>query len=190
MSLARTGVFSALGLVALLSLGCSDPVPPTPRGAWVIYFESPSSTECPILGFTAKMGDVTDRTKTKEYVDGEGTASVDCTVSGSGSFSVTAQAAQTETAVGMTMSIGNIAATATSAMPAIGSVSFSSEESGGEYISPVTGEPCNFYFIEGSGEGVAAGKIWVAFECPKMQLDQATGCRIRESYAIFENCGT
>ena len=187
--LARLGITPILGLTPLLGFGCSDPVPATPKGAWSISFESPGAT-CPVNGHNAVMGDVTDRTKKSVLVDGEGGASVDCRVSGSGSFTVSASASDVEKSVGMTLVINSISPGATVDEPATGGISFSSPTTGGEPAVSANDMPCIFYFVPDSGEGVAEGKIWVAFQCDKMILDQSDGCRIKQGYAIFENCET
>ena len=40
-----------------------------------------------------------------------------------------------------------------------------------------------------TGEGVAPGRIWVAFKCPTI-IDGSSNstCQIKQGYAIFENC--
>ncbi|MCC6555235.1 MAG: hypothetical protein IT372_19910 [Polyangiaceae bacterium] len=190
MRLARLGFVPVLGLAPLLSFGCSDPVPATPRGAWVVSFESPSFESCPITSHNATMGEVSDSQRKTVLVDGEGGATVQCSVSGSGSFSVTAFAASTETQVGFSMAIKGISSSATLDAPATGSISFSSPTTSGEAVSSLTENPCIFYFVPNTQEGVAEGKIWVAFQCPAMRIDTADGCRIKQGYAVFENCDT
>jgi hypothetical protein len=88
----------------------------------------------------------------------------------------------------LTLAIGSISASATLDAPATGAVAYTSDRTGGDQVVSDSADPCIFYFIPDSGEGVAAGKIWVAFECPKMLIDTSTGCGIRQGYAIFENC--
>lgn len=190
MTLARLGfgLLPVLGLLPLIGAGCSDPVPPTPRGAWSVSFISPNAN-CPVSGHNAKVGDVTDHTKERVIVDGEDNVSVDCTVSGSGSFNVSANAIDNANGLAFTMAVEGISPSATLDKPATGGVSFSSPTTGGEPAQSNSMDPCIFYFIPDSGEGIDAGKIWVAFQCPSMQLDMGT-CAIQQGYAIFENCET
>lgn len=186
--LARLGIVPIFGLTPLLGFGCSDPVPATPRGAWSISFESPDSS-CPVLGHNAAMGNVTDHTKDTVLVDGEGDATIDCEVSGSGSFAVQARGIQDQKSLALTFLIKSISPSATIDNPAMGAISFTSDKTGDPAVSaPDT--PCTFYFIPNSGEGVTEGKIWVAFKCEKLSLNGSDGCKIRQGYAIFENCET
>lgn len=47
--------------------------------------------------------------------------------------------------------------------------------------------PCDFYFRD-KPEGIASGKIWVAFKCPQVIAEGQDTCALAESYALFENC--
>jgi hypothetical protein len=191
MSFARFSLVPIFGLLPLLSFGCSDPVPATPRGAFFLRFVSPSFQTCPINTHEGKIGSVTATTHDRVLVDGEEGAAIDCRVSGSGPFSVQATASQAtaENAYGFTLAISSITGSATQEAPATGSVSFSSTQTGGDAAASATDEPCIFFFNTAAGQGVSAGKIWVSFTCSKLQLDMSV-CEINEGHAIFENCET
>jgi len=68
--------------------------------------------------------------------------------------------------------------------PAVGSVSFFSIKTAGDAFSS---PECNFFFKEGTGEGVTAGKIWVSFECPSV-VESTRTCGLSESHILLENC--
>jgi hypothetical protein len=171
--------------LAVFAIACSDPVPPTPQGAWNVTLVS-SGPACHIMGHNAHMGSVTSSTKDSVLVSGgtEG-AEITCVVSGTGTFSVSGTG--NLNGLGAQISIPAIDASATAMKPAHGSISFASGTTGGTYSSP-SATPCDFYFVHGSGEGVASGRIWVAFTCATVVQEMST-CNISESFAIFENCG-
>ena len=56
---------------------------------------------------------------------------------------------------------------------------------GNAYVSPGD-TPCHFYFVPKTGQGVDLGKIWVAFDCPKIVYGTNT-CAIHGD-AVFEDC--
>ena len=52
---------------------------------------------------------------------------------------------------------------------------------------------CNFYFIPGTIEGVAAGKFFSAFACTGLtdgSTNPVSTCPVVESYFAVEDCGT
>lgn len=173
--------------LATLGLSCSDPVPPTPRGAWTVSFVQQSAVDCKQAGHNSQVGAVTSNTKTSVITDGTDSTHVSCTVSdvGGGNFSVNAEAQKSDKYLNIV--INKISAAATEAAPATGGIAYASANTVKTYTSDAM-TPCNFYFVPSSGEGVAAGKVWVAFKCPKIVADMST-CEIQQGYAIFENCG-
>jgi hypothetical protein len=170
--------------LAVFAAACSDPVPPTPQGAWNVTLVHNSSA-CLIIGHAAQLGSVSATGKDKVLVSGgaEG-ADISCQVTGTSSFSVTALA--TLDGQGVQITIPKIDSSATKDAPVPGSVSFSSTDTVDAYSSSEM-TPCNFYFVPDTGEGVASGRIWVAFSCSKVDKDTST-CALAESFAIFENC--
>lgn len=173
--------------LAVFAAACSDPVPPTPQGAWAVTL-SRDTSECNIIGHAAQVGSVTSANKDGVLVSGalvlNEPVEVICQVTGTSSFEVTAVA--TLSGQGLQITIPKIDSSATKEAPAMGSVSFSSSKTAGAY-SNAAATPCSFYFIPSTGEGVASGRIWVAFSCPKV-TDKMSTCALAESYAIFENC--
>ena len=65
-------------------------------------------------------------------------------------------------------------------------VNFHSETTAlGTYSSGET--PCNFYFADGTNQDVAAGRVWITFDCPEV-TSETSRCELGDSYVIFENC--
>jgi hypothetical protein len=172
-----------MGAIALGSSGCSDPVLPTPQGAWLVQFKDPGQ-DCSIAGHAANVGQVDAQTRTDVVIDGQNEATVSCTVSGSSSFSVDATASQNGKALQIV--IDSISPSATIDNPAKGRVGFTSPNTVKTYIGDKD-HPCDFYF-KNKSETVASGKIWVAFNCPEVIAEGQDTCQLNESYAIFENC--
>jgi len=191
MSLARLGFVPVLGLFPLFAFGCSDPVPPLPRGAISLHYNSPSFQKCALNSHYAKIGSISEASFDKVVVDGEGGAAIDCSVTGNGPFAVSASASGTTEgkSYSFSMTIGSIRGSATEMEPATGSVAYSSTQTSLEVSSSASDEPCIFYFNADAGQTIATGKIWVTFQCPKMLLDTKV-CEIDTGYAVFENCET
>jgi hypothetical protein len=170
--------------LAVFAAACSDPVPPTPQGAWSVQLVD-NGIACNIAGHAAQLGSVTSGSKERVLVGGgiEG-ADISCQVTGTSSFAVSALA--TLDGQGLQITIPKIDSAATKDAPAKGTVSFNSLKTAGAYSSSEM-SPCDFYFLPDTGEGVASGRIWVAFACPKVD-DGMSSCELTESFAIFENC--
>lgn len=174
-----------LGLVGLAgAAGCSDPVPPTPQGAFQATFVSDSAM-CGIAGHNTAVGAVSSSTKDKVIVSGTDGADVECTVSGSGTFSVQAKISQA--GQGLEINIPKLTAGATKDNPATGSVNYASAKTSGTVFSSTADAPCNFYFSSDS-QGVASGRVWITFDCPKVVQGTMKTCKIGPGFAIFENC--
>lgn len=188
MKLAHVGFVPLFGLFPLLAFGCSDPAPLTPQGAWSLQFVDPGAA-CPVEGETQQMGAVSVNTKDQLLSDGEPGINVDCKVSGSGSFSVNAKGEDTNRGVYLHISIPSITPDATSPeTAATGSIGYSSVKTVGQLASSVPDDPCKFWFVPGSQQGVSPGSIWVAFECPNVMIQNSRGCQIRQGVAFFGNC--
>ncbi|MDI1447021.1 hypothetical protein [Polyangium sp. 6x1] len=172
----------AFPLVAFAFLGgCSDPVPPTPQGAFNVQFTD-TGADCSIASHRSEAGAITDTKKTTVLIDGVEGASVSCSVSGAGPFNVSAKISLGSDGINLSIPAINVGATEMS--PAAGSFAFWSDRTAGDAFSSAK---CNFYFKEGTGEGVAGGKLWVSFECPEV-VESQSKCGISESHVILENC--
>jgi hypothetical protein len=171
-------------VLAVFAAACSDPVPLTPQGACHAELLS-NGGACKITSQEVALGSVSATTKDRVLVAGgpEG-ADVTCSVTGMSAFNVNASI--TVSGEGIQISIPSISSSATKMAPAMGSVTFAGKQTGGAYTSE-SDAPCAFYFTQGTSEGVASGKIWVGFTCPKVVEGMST-CEMSESFAIFENC--
>jgi hypothetical protein len=184
MRLFQLGLVSlTLGTVAVTSIGCSDPVLPTPQGAWAATFQSVAG--CQISSHNAKVGDIDGTNRGSVLVDGTDSATVSCTVSGSTSFSVDASASRKGSALSIV--IPSLSPKATIDDPSKGTVSYSSPQTVKAYYADQDHQ-CDFYFAEGTKQRVAAGQVWVSFRCPAIIGENKDTCGIMESYALFENC--
>jgi hypothetical protein len=181
-------VLFALPLAAL-TFGCSDPVPPTPQGAWSVSFApiAGESSKCTISQHNTKVGDINDHERNGVVINGTDNASVDCSVVPSGSgFHVEAQ--ETQNSNNLLVSVDGLSASSTQMAPAKGKVAYSSLKTAYAFSNPAD-TPCEFYVIPKSGEGVGAGKVWAAFTCPKLDGEMSE-CTISVGYFIFENCAS
>jgi hypothetical protein len=172
-----------MSALALGSAGCSDPVLPTPQGAFQVSFVRPGQ-DCSIAGHNSNVGQVDAQTRTDVVIDGQNDASVSCTVSGSSSFSVEGTVSQN--AKSLQIVIDSISPSATIDNPAKGRVGFASPNTVKTYVGDKD-HPCDFYF-KNKSETVASGKIWVAFRCPDVIAEGQDTCALNESYVILENC--
>lgn len=186
----RRPLAAFLSLASILAIGalapaCSDPVPPTPRGAWSVSFVDSPPIECSVQGHNASLGKVadTDRANSTLVTHGESGAEIACSVIGSSSFNIDASAYLSGSILQMV--VRGITSSASPDNPVKGSIGFASPTTVKTYSS----NDCNFYFVPGSGEGIGPGKVWLAFDCPSISAEAST-CEIKQGYAIFENCDT
>lgn len=180
---ASCGVFCVLPTV-----GCSSPVPPTSKGAWLVTFSSGLQTsKCAVNQHNATVGQIDKSQRGDEVTDALDGASVSCTVQGSGPYKVQASASQSGKS--LSFSIAAIDKSATAAKPATGNLSYSSPNTAGNGYVNASDTPCKFWFESGTGEDVSAGKVWLAFSCDAVRDDgHDSTCAIKSGYAIFENC--
>ena len=190
MSLRRLDLAPVLGVLSLLACGCSDPVPPTPRGGFDVHWVDSPPEECPIRSHRAQVGSPTATEPGTKLVDGEEGAEIECAVTGAGPFKVSASAVQGANI--LRLNIPSISPSASRAAPASGSVNYRSAELSSGSVSSDSAVPCTFWFPDDRPEDqrVNGGKIWVAFECSRMLTPSMGTCTISESYALFENCDT
>jgi hypothetical protein len=185
----------ALASLPLLACGmavmaCSSPVPPVPDGAWTVELvQGPNPAGCSIDGTNTMLGDVSDNMREAVVTNGQNDNSISCYVvaNSDGSFNISAQGEGNGASLSIT--IPSIQPSATKMTPATGSGAYASQATAGDAYSSTPASPCDFYFIPGSGEAVAAGKVWLAFNCPAVTSEMST-CEILQGYALFENCST
>ncbi len=181
----RLGFFSCSILVlATFALGCDEPVPPTPQGAFQVNFVDPG-VDCPHMSHKSTMGTVSQTERTTVLVDGVKEASVACLVSGSGLGPFKLDASLSfEGTEKLQFNVAAIDSKATEAAPAKGNVGFSSLITGKSFSSD---QPCDFYIESGGGEAVKPGAAWLSFKCPSL-VESISTCSLGESYVLIENC--
>jgi hypothetical protein len=186
----RLGFFSCSTFVlATFALGCDEPIPPTPQGAFLVNFFD-TGAMCPHKSHQSMMGVLNQTDRTTVAVDGVKTAEVSCSVVGGtlGPFAVEASLTFDGTE-SLTVSVKNIDSKATDIAPAQGSVGYSSSVTGGNFFG--SNQPCDFYIEaagpSGIGEGVKPGSAWLSFKCPSI-VESNNTCSLNESYVLMENC--
>lgn len=161
-----------------LHLGCEDPIPPSREGAAWINFTQPTQKEgmgkqCMIArGEVSVAGQVGDKTFTAK-TDGQEGVEVDCKVTGSGPFDVSARIQLGANFVQLSASGVSDAAKMT---PIDATVGVFTDATQTTYISTPS-HPCKLTVIE-----VAAGRLWAGFRCPlvfpKGNEDESSVCAI------------
>ncbi len=170
--------------ISFSAIGCSDPVAPIPEGGWSLAFQHTSAT-CNIQAHNSGVGQVSQDGQTVLATDGIDNASVTCTVKAAsgGTFDVQGSALKNGLSLGLT--VKGLSKSATKDAPVMGIVSYVSPTTADIFTSPQDA-PCEFYFIDGTKESIAAGNVWVAFNCPKI-ADTNNVCSLT-GYAKFQNC--
>jgi hypothetical protein len=184
-------ILAALSVAALASLaGCSEPIPMSPDGAFLIHTQQDDPQTCLIMGNTAQCGAVDETLKKANgtLTDGVDGTKVSCSVIGTGPYEVAGTLDDTGNTAGrqpyfLDLSIPALNKDATKDNPATGTLSFSAPWT----ATPYNGT-CNFYFT-GAKERVTTGAVWFSFDCPSIGAGESH-CPVVSSVALFENCLT
>jgi hypothetical protein len=172
--------------VALVALGCSDPVPPPAQGSLSVSVGPPfAGGACPSTGFNQKisLGDGPDHRKNDpgdRVIDGQDGASASCRVVGGGtSFNFSGSLERLSNAFTVTGTVtkgGTGTGQSSMFFPDVADVITSSE-------------PCNIK-VDTAPLEVAPGRIWGTIECPTMAVADRPGgasCGARGEF-VLENC--
>lgn len=188
----------ALSLIASVTFvgltSCSDPVPPTPQGAWYVSLQKPATnpSQCLIAGHDTLVGSVTASKKDQLIPDGVNdagpSAEVECSVvPKNGKFDVHGK--MSSEGSGLEINITGMPKAATEDAPINGTAAYAAAPTGGNPYQSTPKAPCQFYFTPNTSEGVDAGKVWVSFKCPTFtDAGSMSTCELKQGYAIFENC--
>lgn len=157
---------------ALLSWGCSEPVPPAAEGATTVHWLT-SNPSCrarepfdAVIGATNSNENLDLR---KDTVEG---MKIFCRVTENGG-SLNAEGSLQLRDVTLDFAVNNVPSAASEDSPALGHISISAiQTAGGLYTSPNT-NPCKFYFENKQIGQSAAGKFWVQFTCAEL-VDAST----------------
>lgn len=191
-------------IAALVVAGCSDPVPPAPRGNLVFTL-----TGCTTYsgGVGAQLGrDVPAATKAiqlpatdgtrpgRRVEDGQEGAKIACTVDGGDTNSIDAQIAGTQThpsaqfveTVGIDISDGFIQKTETGGT---GQANITIQTGGVHYRTPA-GSACTLSLESSRTDNqftVDAGRVYARFDCQQLEDLPTTGCRASGAF-VLERC--
>jgi hypothetical protein len=182
----RFAALVVLSAAAFLTFaGCGESVPQSADGAFFVATIQPDPLKCQISGHTAQVGAVDATERKTVIIDGAMGAVVNCEViNAKAPFNAHGKLDDLANSGNyLEINIPSISPDATIDAPAEGTLTFSAGFTAG---NPYSGS-CKFYF-EGKGS-VAAGRIWVSFQCDALTSGMST-CPLKQGYAIFENCLT
>lgn len=174
-----------------MSFGGGGEAPvPAARGAYNVHFVGGGPAGCNIGGHFGALGVVSADKHGAVVTDGVDGAAVSCGVSGAGPYKVSGTI--TQGANSLFVEVDSLPADASAAIPAYGRVSFTSPVTGDAFVQSnadpsVQPQPCDFYFVAGSSELAAPGKVWLAFTCATVS-DGANACQLYTSYVLIEDC--
>lgn len=184
----RSSYTCLLAIGALGALGCSDPVEPPAKGAANIHVRSasgiPSGYQCNIPAHIAQIGDKANPSREDtitRVTNGKNGATVECTVKGSGTYSVTAKLNHQKVSLSLQGSI-SAGGTGEAFMASFDPTSATS-------LATPDDKPCTLS-VETAPLQVAAGRLWATFNCPVLQDDGApttTYCAA-DGVILVENC--
>ncbi|MBI4951934.1 MAG: hypothetical protein HY908_07865 [Myxococcales bacterium] len=173
---------------AVLLAACSEAVPPPSSGAFELQFQGSSNVagkSCNIQTHPVQVGAVTDAALVSLLKDTVNNTTVSCSVTGDGSFHVSAYIRQDPSSV--QIDVPAISAANTQANPAPGFFSVTSATTQKPFSSTPE-QPCNF-FLTGTKEQVFAGRAWLTFACPVV-ADVGTDkyCAIQTGVIAVQDC--
>ncbi|HKY36860.1 MAG TPA: hypothetical protein VJN18_13020 [Polyangiaceae bacterium] len=183
---------------ALATFGCSDPVPPPAKGAFIASVKPatspPVGKACPTSAFTydvpivlEKMANppefLTENRYKRKIVDGESGASVSCAVKGRSTFTFSGEIQLGDR--GLSFSNGTIGAdkkgTAQVTVIKTGSPGFPT------MMSPTANCTIDAAKADGNNYQIEAGHIWARFVCPSVENVPTDFCAA-DGFLVFENC--
>ena len=165
---------------ALLSWGCSEPVPPAAEGGTVVHWLTSNPTCRAREPFDAKIGAVNATELVELKKDTVEGTKLFCRVSDAGG-SLSAEGSIEWKDITLDFAVNNIPSAASEANPALGHVAFSSLLTAGSLYASPAEAPCRFYYAGNQIGASAAGKLWIQFVCDQL-VDAST--------APISTCGT
>lgn len=189
-------------LLAMGFIGCSDPVPPSPRGNLVFTLAGCTTysgavgadlSADPNTRFTQLPA--TDGTRPGRRIeDGQDGSKISCTVDGGDTNRIEATITGTQShpsaafieRVGIKITDGWIQKTATGGS---GEAQITIQTGGVSY-RPVEGTTCTLSLESSRSENqftVDAGRVYARFDCPQLTDPPTTGCRASGAF-VLERC--
>jgi hypothetical protein len=171
-------------MAMLGAFGCSDPVPAA--AAVGLRLTISNSGSCPTTVADDDIGnpppDSTGAGSGTRVYDGEAGVQANCSVSGSGPFTVSGQIASDPKGLSFVVSGANVSADGTGTA----NIAISSRSSPGSVATIAT--PCTLTVVKTStGLQVKPGAIWATFVCPKLEDPPGTSCFAFGEF-VLENC--
>jgi hypothetical protein len=184
-------------VIALGSIGCSDPVPPPAQGAFIASVNSvspaPVGKACPAgAAFTYDVPSIRatmptevldENTYLHKTIDGEGGSSVRCSVkAGGGGFTFSGEISLGTR--GLELSDGVLGADkkGTARVFVINGEKLSSP-----LISPMANCLIDASTSANTAHQVKPGSMWAHFSCPSVESPPSDYCRV-EGTVVLENC--
>lgn len=184
MSVSRFMGHGSITLLILVTsgLGCSDPVSPTPQGAFNVTFGDAIGTgiACPAKNPAQLQVGSVGSAQSAPVSDGEDGATVTCSV--------------TKTSAGFRVSGSIVKGTAQLYLAPVdvaqgstsnGRVAVSGANTAGKSYGPATGTSCEFGVIE-----VTESRAWLSFDCPHVVSgsSESEQCSIYNGFLLLDNC--
>lgn len=182
----RLALYASPVLLAAALVGCSNSSAPAPTGAVTLGLTD-NGGSCNATGLAA-VPTATDGTPPVSDTAVDNTITLDakdCSVVPGSGNTYSVYATFNQQATDISVSITSISSSASVITPAVGSVSVTSLNTGGEGLSGA----CSFYFANTS-EKVSAGSIWVDFTCAGLvaNTNSSDVCGADNGVLYLDNC--
>lgn len=173
-----------LGSLSLVLVGCEDPPPPTPAGAFALQLKDSGQT-CNLATHNAGIGVVGQEGDPDLISDGAGSASIECDVSSTaGGFKLTTTMSD-GAAIQVTVAVISPSENIDEASGADGSISYASSDTGGDYYASGS-TPCKFW-VNPDSQSIKAGAAWVSFTCESVS-NEGDSCAVDNGFLDVKNC--
>ena len=172
------------GAGVILAVGCEDPPPPTPAGAFALTLQDSPAADCNLSTHDSSMGLVGKSGEPDLISDGAKGAVVTCSVKANAKkFDISADLENNGPILQIT--VNGISTSNDSAANAIeGFASYVSTDTGGDlYSSPA----CKFWIEPNDAQYAKAGEAWLSFSCDAVTNAAAT-CKIINGFVALKKC--
>lgn len=156
---------------------------PKPNAAINMEIYATAEQDCPIGNVHVDVGN-TKSVPPATVTDGQGGATVSCTVASAGAQGIGARAS---------IAAGNLVfsfdSVVTDGSSTTGHVTVQDPATGIDYGSTAQ-KPCVFQFAPGTDQGIQLGHVFMQFDCAELQKaeDPAKSCSSRYGYVYADNC--
>jgi len=178
--------WSLLTVPLFAALGCSDPVPRPAQGGLTLSIQKPPGTvTCPVPGKTYEVGNPKGPTSISagdRLVDGENSASIKCSVKGSGPFTFSGSIHTDVSKLTLSLTNGVVNA---DKLTGTATVTVYTADLSGTFASAASA--CTVSVIN---QQVQPGSMWATLSCPTVTNGStAQSCAVGETTTfVLENC--